>query len=260
MFKKLAIIGLTTALIGCGTSNRVLADTWINELLNPTAASLITGILHMRKPAPTKKVYVDHNQSVSDIYRRVQQDNARHDQQIDTVLSSFPHRAYDVYVDPVSFNIRNRQVQATIGFVVKWNQQYLRSLHNVLTAASNTHAGDVTHWATLKTGTHWGDGAGAYKFDRQRGEKVIHGLYQPGPQLLLTVGNRSMGCFDVPALSGLTQGSYMAKNKMVQPSGNGVTINGWLELRSHITLTLTAQQADNMQQARISVVNRNQCR
>ena len=35
MLKKLAIIGLTTALIGCGTSNRVLADSSIFTQGNP---------------------------------------------------------------------------------------------------------------------------------------------------------------------------------------------------------------------------------
>ena len=60
MFKKLAIIGLTTALIGCGTSNRVLADNWINELLNPSPAGILTGLLHMSKPKPTQTIQYNH--------------------------------------------------------------------------------------------------------------------------------------------------------------------------------------------------------
>ena len=64
----------------------------------------------------------------------------------------------------------------------------------------------------------------------------------------------------MPELSGLTQGSRMAQNKMVQPSGNGTIINGWLELQSHIEVEITQADAPYVQNARIHVVNINQCR
>ena len=42
--------------------------------------------------------------------------------------------------------------------------------------------------------------------------------------------------------------------------GNGVKINGWLELQSKISLVVSPEDADNIGQARISVVNIRQCR
>ena len=59
MLKKLAIVGLTTALIGCGTSNRVLADASIFTQQNPidytkifNERTAIMGILHFMKEKP----------------------------------------------------------------------------------------------------------------------------------------------------------------------------------------------------------------
>ena len=47
---------------------------------------------------------------------------------------------------------------------------------------------------------------------------------------------------------------------MIHPMGNGVKINGWLELSSRISLVVSPEDADNIGQARMFVVNQNQCR
>ena len=62
MFKKLAIIGLSTALIGCGTSNQALASSSTFDIFtqqNPTdygsifnETSIVMGVLHLMKEKP----------------------------------------------------------------------------------------------------------------------------------------------------------------------------------------------------------------
>ena len=41
--------------------------------------------------------------------------------------------------------------------------------------------------------------------------KLMRGLYRAGPQLKVTVGNRSLGCFDLPELSGLRDSKHQAQ-------------------------------------------------
>ena len=258
MFKKLAIIGLTTALIGCGTSNRVLADNWINELLNPSPAGILTGLLHMSKPKPTQTIQYNHGKTAKQIYQQENQNNKYHDGQVDRILSQFPQMAFDVATNPVRLSVRNRQMVADISFTVNWNMNYLYKLNTILRNASDARS--ATHWATLYTEKHWGAGHSSFKFDKIRGEKVMYGLVRPGPQLMLTLGGRQLGCWDIPELSGRTQGSRQAKVKMIHPMGNGVKINGFLEIKSRISLVVSPEDADNIGQARISVVNIRQCK
>jgi hypothetical protein len=255
---KLLLIGLVATLVGCGTSNRVLAGNWINELLNPSPAGVLTGILQLSKPKPTETIRHNHGKSIKQIYQQEHQNHKYHDAQVDLILSQFPQRAYDVLVDPVRLSVRNRQVMADIGFVVRWNQSYLRQLDTTLRNASDSRG--ATHWATLYTEEHWGAGHSSFQFDTVRGQKVLFGLVRPGPQLMVTIGSRRLGCWDIPELSGRTQSNRQAKRKMVHPMGNGVKINGWLELRSRISLVVSPEDADNIGQARISVVNIRQCK
>ena len=256
---KLILIGIVaTMMVGCGTSNRAAADNWINELLNPSPAGVLTGILQLSKPKPTQTINYNHGKTIGQIYKQEQQNNQYHDGQVDTVLSQFPHRAFDVLTNPVRLSVRNRQVVADIGFVVRWNQNYLRQLDSTLRNASDPRA--ATHWATLYTEEHWGAGRSSFQFDRIRGEKVLFGLVRPGPQLQVTLNGRNLGCWDIPELSGRTQSNRQAQKKMVHPMGNGVKINGWLELRSRISLVVSPEDADRIGQARISVVNQRQCR
>jgi len=254
---KLFLIGIIATLIGCGTSNRATAD-WFKELLKPSPAGVLTGILQLSKPKPTETINYNHGKTIGQIYKQEQQNNQYHDGQVDTVLSQFPHRAFDVLTNPVRLSVRNRQVVADIGFVVRWNQNYLRQLDSTLRNASDSRA--ATHWATLYTEEHWGAGHSSFQFDRIRGEKVLFGLVRPGPQLQVTLNGRNLGCWDIPELSGRTQSNRQAQKKMVHPMGNGVKINGWLELRSRISLIVSPDDADRIGQARISVVNQRQCR
>ena len=106
MFKKLAIIGIATALVGCGTTNRVLADASIFTNQNPVdytkifnERTAIMGILALMKEkpyvAPVNKTPVFFNHTKSDA-------------KLDTVISQFPHNAFDVYIKSPRYFPSNR--------------------------------------------------------------------------------------------------------------------------------------------------------
>ena len=82
----------------------------------------------------------------------------------------------------------------------------------------------------------------------------MRGLYRAQPMVQVRVGNRSLGCFDIPELSNTSQ----RKAHMVQPSGTGTVINGYLELASHVTVEISP--GDDIGNARIFVVSSKQCR
>ena len=85
---KLILIGIVATVVGCGTSNRAGAD-WFNELLKPSPAGILTGILQLSKPKPTETINYNHGNTIGQIYRQEQQNNQYHDGQVDTVLSQF---------------------------------------------------------------------------------------------------------------------------------------------------------------------------
>ena len=255
MFKKLVIIGLATALIGCGTSNRVLAQTNVftqspkidyDGFFSET--TIVMGVLNLLKEKP----YVAPVNRTPKFY-----DHKQNDARLDSVISGFPHRAFNVTIASPTFPNRNRRTYMNIQFVIGWNQQYINELYNAVAASSNPGGKGFAKFINTK---HWTTPGYDVQLDMTSSNKLMRGLYRAGPQLQVVVGNRSLGCFDLPELSGLTQGSRMAKNKMVQPNGNGTIINGWLEIQSHIELEITRADAHNIHNARIHVVNINQCR
>ena len=95
MFKKLVVIGIATALVGCGTTNRALANDIFTrapsidytKIFNERTA--LMGVLHFLKEkpyvAPVNKTPVFFNHTKSDA-------------KLDAVISQFPHNAFDVTI------------------------------------------------------------------------------------------------------------------------------------------------------------------
>lgn len=248
MFKKIAIIGLTTALIGCGTSNRALANNIFTQ--SPTInydmifneRAVVLGLLHLFKqkeyqpPVNKKPVFQNYE---------------KQDAHLDKVISAYPHRAYSVTIARPTFPNHNRRTYMNIPFVVSWNQSYVRSLYS---AIANSETANGTGWAKFVSKKHWTTPGHAIRLDRTSSDKIMQGLYRKQPMLQVRVGNKSLGCFDVPELSNTEQ----RHTHMVQPSGTGTVINSWLELSSNITVEISPQ--DDISNARIFVVNSKQCR
>ena len=249
MFKKLVVIGLATALIGCGTTNRALADTNIftqspkidyDGFFSET--TIVLGVLNLLKEKP----YVAPENKTPVFYNHKKQD-----QFLDNVISQYPYQAYNVTIASPTFPNHNRRTYMKIPFVVRWNQSYVNQLYNAV-AGSQDQGG--TGWAKFVNKKHWSTPGYQIKLDRTSSDKLMRGLYRAQPMLQVRVGTRSLGCFDIPELSNTSQ----RKAHMVQPSGNGTVINGYLELASHVTVEISP--SDNIGNARIFVVRSNQCR
>ena len=258
MLKKLAIVGLLTALIGCGTSNKVLADPGFTDAFTKSPkvdydgffseTTLVLGLIDLFKERPYKAPV----NKTPKFY-----DYAQSDAQLDAVIKGFPHRAFNVTIASPTFPNRNRRTYMNIQFVVRWNQQYINELYNAVAASTNPGGQGYAKFINTK---HWTTPGYEVKLDMTSSNKIMRGLYRAGPQLQVRLGNKNIGCFDLPELSGLTQGSRMAQHKMVQPSGNGTVINGWLELQSHLEFEITRADANYIPNVSIHVVNINQCR
>jgi hypothetical protein len=201
---------------------------------------------------PIHSVPVSNGLDTSRMHKEHQnymQQQSRLDQEVKSVLAGFPHRAFDVTMRNATYNIQNRDYVVDVNFEVAWNQNYVSQLAGVLEQTSGTH--NPTHYAKLVTQKHWTTPGNDYHFDRTRGELLMHTLYRAGPQVKVYAGNQSMGCWDIPELSGLEQ----VQHKMVQTAGNGVVLNTWLKLKSSIRFPVQVPP----DRVRLEVVNQNQC-
>ena len=196
MFKKLVVIGLATALIGCGTTNRALADTNIftqspkidyDGFFSET--TIVLGVLNLLKEKP----YVAPENKTPVFYNHKKQD-----QFLDNVISQYPYQAYNVTIASPTFPNHNRRTYMKIPFVVRWNQSYVNQLYNAV-AGSQDQGG--TGWAKFVNKKHWSTPGYQIKLDRTSSDKLMRGLYRAQPMLQVRVGTRSLGCFDIPELS-----------------------------------------------------------
>ena len=249
MFKKLAIVGLATALIGCGTSNKALADANIFTQAPPidydgffSETAIVMGVLNLLKEKP----YVAPENTSPVFYN-----HAKQDRMLDNVISQYPHRAYTVTIASPTYPNHNRRTYMKIPFVVSWNQSYVDQLYNAVASSQNPGGAG---WAKFVNKKHWTTPGYDIKLDMTSSNKLMRGLYRAQPMLQVRIGSRSLGCFDIPELSNTSQ----RRTHMVQPSGNGTVINSWLELQSHITVEISPN--DDIGNARIFVVSSKECR
>ena len=147
--RKLFLIGLVATLVGCGTSNKVLANDIFTQggyvdytkLFNERTA--LIGVLHFLKEkpyvAPVNKTPVFYN-------------HAKQDAQLDNMISQYPHKAFSVTVASPTFPNHNRRTYMKIPFVVSWNQSYVNQLYNAV-ASSQDQGG--TGWAKFVNKKHW---------------------------------------------------------------------------------------------------------
>ena len=183
-------------------------------------------------------------------YNSYKQQASAGDQQIKGLLSGYPHRAYRVSMRNATYNMQNRDMIVNVNFVVSWNPSFLAQLNHTLLQTGNNTA-SPTHWAFVNTLHSQRQTGKRYRFDQTRGDLLINTLYRAGPQIKIWAGNRNMGCWDIPELSGRSNSA----TGMVQVTRNGVTFKTWMELQSSISFAVQTPP-DNVQ---LRVVNQNLC-
>jgi len=197
------------------------------------------------------------------------------DRLLQTVLSDFPRRAFDLEMGPsrVYYNDQ-RQQQLELSFKLKWRHAYLENLREALaTVSQNANAGDCvglyarkcSHqgYVTIKArpGQHGWSRTAA--FDDSVTLNMVHqNLIESRPAVLVTImdqqGRRVWhGCQRWSELDNVQSG-YVPNERLLQSTRDGVQINGYLTLDARVPFNLTAT-TPVLDQVKMEVVRNNIC-
>jgi hypothetical protein len=211
-----------------------------------------------------------HTQAESMTHSRQQGDRL-----LTTVLNDFPRLAFVIEQGPsrVYYNDQ-RQQQLELSFKLRWQNTYLESLRKALEAVSqNPNAGDCIGlyarncqyrgYVTIKArpGRHGWSRTAA--FDDSVTLNLIHqNLIESRPAVLITIDDRSgrrvwSGCQRWSELDNVMSG-YVPNERLLQPTQNGVLINGYLTLDARVPFNLTAT-TPVLDQVKMEVVRTSQC-
>ena len=197
------------------------------------------------------------------------------DRLLNMVLADFPRRAFDVEQGPSRVYYNNqRQQQLELSFRLKWRHAYLENLREALAAVSqNANAGDCVGlharrcqyqgYVTVKArpGPHGWSRTAA--FDDSITLNLVHqNLIESRPAVLITIDDRSgrrvwSGCQRWSELDNVMSG-YVPNERLLQPTQNGVLINGYLTLDARVPFNLTAT-TPVLDQVKMEVVRTSQC-
>ena len=191
------------------------------------------------------------------------------------VLADFPRRAFEIEQGPsrVYYNDQ-RQQQLELSFKLRWRHAYLENLREALaTVSQNANAGDCLGlyarncsyqgYVTIKArpGKHgWSRSAA---FDDAITLNLVHqNLIESRPAVLITIDDRQgrrvwSGCQRWSELDNEMSG-YVPNERLLQPTQNGVQINGYLTLDARVPFNLTPT-TPVLDQVKMEVVRANQC-
>lgn len=210
---------------------------------------------------------------------RIQADTLTHsreqgDRVLNAVLTDFPKRAFTVTAGPTKTfysDRRNRSIE--LSFRVEWNRDYLESLREALSQVSqngNAMLCDVGSrkceyrgFVTIKgrPGPRgWSRSAGFT--DSFSVDLVRQHLIESRPAVLVTIEDDRgqvawRGCSRYSELDNVLSGVVPA-DRLVQPTENGVLINGWLALDARMPMNLSPT-APNIEKASFEIVRGDRC-
>jgi hypothetical protein len=197
------------------------------------------------------------------------------DRLLQAVLADFPRRAFDIEQghSRVYYNDQ-RQQQLELSFRLKWRRAYLENLREALAAVSqNANAGDCVGaharscqyqgYVTIKArpGVHGWSRTAAFD-DSITLDIVRQNLIDSRPAVLITLEDRQgrrvyHGCQRWGELDNVISG-YVSNERLLQPTHNGLQINGHLILDARVPFNLTAS-TPTLDQVKMEVVRNNQC-
>ncbi len=220
---------------------------------------------------PTK-INSDQIQTQAESLDRARGNGAR---LLNTVLADFPRRAFDIEQGPsnVYYN-EHRQRQLVLSFKLRWRHEYLESLREAMSAvAQNANAGDCVGryhrscqhigYLTIKArpGVHgWSRTAGFD--DAQTVALIEQNLLHSRPAVLITISDprgRAIwsGCQRWSELDNVESG-YVPNERLLQPVGSSVQINGYLTLDARVPFNLT-ETTPAIDQVKMQVVRNSAC-
>jgi hypothetical protein len=197
------------------------------------------------------------------------------DRLLQMVLADFPRRAFDVELGPsrVYYNDQ-RQQQIEFSFKLRWRHAYLENLREALaTVSQNANAGDCVGlharncqyqgYVTIKArpGRHGWSRTSAFD-DSLTLNLVYQNLIESRPAVLITIDDRQgrrvwRGCQRWSELDNVMSG-YVPNERLLQPTQNGVQINGYLTLDARVPFNLTPT-TPVLDSVKMEVVRSSQC-
>lgn len=197
------------------------------------------------------------------------------DRLLSMVLADFPRRAFEIEQGPsrVYYNDQ-RQRQLELSFRLKWRHAYLENLREALaTVAQNPNAGDCVGlyarrcqyqgYVTIKArpGRHGWSRSAAFD-DSVTLNLIQQNLIESRPAVLITIDDREgrrvwRGCQRWSELDNELSG-YVPNERLLQPTDNGIQINGYLTLDARVPFNLTPT-TPVLDTVKMEVVRNNQC-
>lgn len=210
---------------------------------------------------------------------RIQNDTLTHSRQegdrvLTAVLNDFPGRAFTVTAGPTRTfysDRRNRSIE--LSFRVEWNRDYLESLRealsqvaqdaNAMTCDVGSRKCNYKGFVTIKgrPGPRgWSRSSGFT--DSISMDLIRRNLIESRPAVLVTVEDDQgrvawKGCSRYSELDNVFSGVVPA-DRLVQPTENGVLINGWLALDARMPMNLSPT-APNIERASFEIVRGERC-
>lgn len=197
------------------------------------------------------------------------------DRLLGMILADFPQRAFEIEQGPsrVYYNDQ-RQRQLELSFKLRWRQAYLENLREALaTVSQNANASDCVGlyarkcayqgYVTIKArpGQHGWSRTAA--FDDSVTLNLLHQhLIESRPAVLITIEDQQgrrvwSGCQRWSELDNVQSG-FVPNERLIQPTQNGVQINGYLTLDARVPFNLT-NSTPVLDRVKMQVVRNNIC-
>lgn len=191
------------------------------------------------------------------------------------VLADFPRRAFEIEqgASRVYYNDQ-RQRQLELSFKLRWRHAYLENLREALaTVSQNSNAGDCIGlyarkcnyqgYITIKArlGQHGWSRTAAFDDSISLG-MIYQNLIASRPAVLITINDQQgrrvwSGCQRWSALDNIESG-WVPNERLLQPTENGIQINGYLTLDARVPFNLT-DTTPVLDQVKMEVVRGAQC-
>ena len=197
------------------------------------------------------------------------------DKLLGMILADFPKRAFEIEQGPsrVYYNDQ-RQQQLELSFKLKWRHSYLENLREALaTVSQNANAGDCIGlyarrcqyqgYVTIKARPNRHGWSRTAAFDDSVTLGLIHqNLIESRPAVLITIDDRDghrvwRGCQRWSELDNVMSG-YVPNERLLQPTNDGLQINGYLTLDARVPFNLTPT-TPALDTVKMEVVRSNQC-
>lgn len=197
-----------------------------------------------------------------------QQQQQSGDRVLNTVLQDFPHRAFDVSMEPARVFVDNqRQGQLQVPFVVSWSQSYLKALEETLRninqypqctsmlancTRARTRFELAVNWFAKDPGAWFNDDAA---FNLAMSNMVLD---RPVYRMTLstTSGQKLIYCYNA---SELVDGFDYRPRYLASVGAGLVKINGHNRERIVLTVPLSQLPVQDITQATVDIVRQTRC-